>query len=148
MILSARHAGRERRRAKPSPAAIALAALGLLAVAFATLCPPDLRPHLADANLERLGAYFVLGGLFAFAAGRRVIAATAAIVLLAVALEAAQRLVPGRHGQIADAAVKALGGDLGVAAAQLRYPLLRLAARLGARLSRALRPRRPAPAYR
>jgi hypothetical protein len=128
---SANYAGLERRLARPSPRLVGLAVLALAAIAYATLCPIGLRPHFADANVERFGAYLVLGGLVALAAGRRVLAATAAVVLIALALEAAQHLVPGRHGVVSDALVKALGGVAGVALAQFAYPLRRRLARAG-----------------
>jgi hypothetical protein len=129
MSASAAYAGPERRLAGPSPLQIALAALAAAAVAFATLCPIALRPHFASADLERFCAYAVLGVLVARAAGRRALAATAIMVLLAVGLEFAQRFVPGRHATVADAAVKALGGVAGAALAELAYPLRRLLAR-------------------
>ena len=53
-------------------------------------------------------------------------------IALAIALEAAQRLVPGRHAALPDAAIKALGGVLGVAAHQLSFPFKRWLARAGA----------------
>ncbi|HEY8002901.1 MAG TPA: hypothetical protein VIE16_01670 [Phenylobacterium sp.] len=119
------HAGSERRVAPPSPRWIGLAALALAGVAFVTLCPIGLRPHLAGADKERFAAFLVLGALFGRAAGRRGLAATAAVVLLAFALELAQGLAPGRHAASSDALVKALGGVTGVAAAQLWFPLRR-----------------------
>ncbi|MBS0331918.1 MAG: VanZ family protein [Proteobacteria bacterium] len=137
MAKAAPYPGPERRIAKPSPAMIGLAAFGLMAIAFVTLCPIGLRPSLGDANLERFVAYLGLGGLFALAAGRRVLAATVAVIVFALALEAAQRLAPGRHAVPAEAILKALGGVVGVTGAQLRWPLRRLAARLGLAPARA-----------
>ena len=124
-----RHAP-ERRRATPSKTAVGAALAGVAAIAFVTLCPIALRPHLAPASVERLAAYAVLGALISRAAGRRGLQATAWVVILAFGLEAAQRLSPGRHAQMADALVKGLGGVLGVAAVQMLFPLRRLAVRL------------------
>ena len=121
--------GRERRRAKPSRLVIEAAVLAVGNVAFATLCPIDLRPHLASADVERFCAFLALGILVARAAPRRPLMTTAAVVLLAVGLEAAQRLVPGRHAAVSDAAIKALGAVVGVAAFQLHFPLRRWLAR-------------------
>jgi VanZ family protein len=121
--------GPERRRAKPSGLLIALAILGASVTGFVTLCPISLRPHLWSANHERFFAYFVLGALIALAAQRRWLGALALVVFLAFGLEAAQRLVPGRHAVLSDATVKALGGVLGCAAAQFSFPLRRLLAR-------------------
>jgi hypothetical protein len=130
MTSTATYAGRDRRRAKPSKAAIAAAALGVAGVAFVTLCPIWLRPHLAGANLERLAAFGVLGMLVSRAAGRRALVATAAVIILAFGLEAAQRFAPGRHAHLADAVVKAFGGVSGVAGHQLMFALRRLIVRL------------------
>ncbi len=116
----------ERRQAKPSVLLIALAILGAEITGFVTLCPIALRPHLWSANHERFAAYFILGVLVARAGQRRWLSALALIVLLAFGLEAAQRLVPGRHAMLSDATVKALGGVLGCAAAQVGFPLRRL----------------------
>lgn len=133
MTSASDYAGPDRRRAKPSPLLIGLAALGIAAIAFVTLCPPDLRPRLASANEERFAAYFVLGILLALASGRRRLAATAIVLLLAFGLEAAQHLAPGRHAMAADALIKALGGVVGVVVGQLAFPARRLAARLAGR---------------
>ena len=121
--------GRERRRAKPSKAVIATALLGAAAIAFVTLCPIGLRPHLASANLERFGAYLAVGFLVSRAAGRQAMGATVVIMALAFGLEAAQRLAPGRHAVLADAVVKAFGGVSGVAGYQMLFPLRRLIVR-------------------
>jgi hypothetical protein len=115
----------ERRVARPSPWWIGLAVLALAAITFVTLCPISLRPHFANADQERFAAFLVLGALVGRAAGRRGLAATAAVVLLALALEFAQDLAPGRHAAFSDALVKALGGVVGAAAAQLSFPLRR-----------------------
>ncbi len=120
--------GANRRFAKPSPLLLSLVVLGIAAITFATLCPISLRPHLASANQERFGAYVVLGGLLALAAGRRWLASAMFVVVLVCALEAAQLLVPGRDAVISDALVKALGGVLGSVAGQFMFPLRRLIA--------------------
>jgi VanZ family protein len=99
-------------------------------IGFLTLCPGGLRPHLANADLERFGAYLVLGVLVSRAAGRRAVGATMLVMALAFGLEAAQRFAPGRHAQMAQALVKAFGGLSGVMAAELGFPLKRLIARL------------------
>jgi hypothetical protein len=118
----------ERRRAQPSVLLIALAILSAEVIGFVTLCPISLRPHLWSANQERFVAYFVVGALVALAAQRRRLGALALVLFLAFGLEAAQRLIPGRHAMLSDATVKALGGVLGCAAAQISFPLRRLLA--------------------
>ncbi len=99
---------------------IALAALGVCAIGYATLCPIGMRPHLASADQERFCAYFVLGLLMASAAPRRWIMIMGLVVLVAVGLEAGQLLVPGRDARVGDALVKAVGGALG---AQSRFSI-------------------------
>lgn len=129
MATATSHIGPDRRLAKPSPLLVGLVVLGVASISFATLCPISLRPHLASANEERFGAYFVVGVLIALVAGRRWLAATTFVAVLAFGLEAAQLLVPGRDAVVSDALVKALGGVLGSAAGQFIFPLKRLIAR-------------------
>jgi len=133
--------GPDRRRAQPSPVLVSLAVTTLFAIAFATLCPIGLRPHLASADEERFGAYFVLGGLAALASGRRTAQAAVLVVLAAFALEYAQHLAPSRHAHLADAMVKALGGVAGALAAQLTFPARRWLARAMKPAAAPVRPR-------
>jgi len=128
------YTGPERRIARPSIAAICASLAVFGAIAFATLCPPELRPHLAGANEERFGAYFLLGVCMAFAFPRRPNLVVFAVAGIACALEAGQLLVPGRDAVFADACVKAMGGLWGVFAAQMSYGAIRL-------IRRKLRPR-------
>lgn len=120
----------DRRRAKPSAITVGAALLGMAAVGFATLCPAGLRPHLANADVERFSAYLVLGALISRAAGRRAVGATMLVMALAFGLEATQRFAPGRHAQMTQALIKAFGGLSGVMAAELVFPLKRLMMRL------------------
>jgi hypothetical protein len=124
------YTGPERRITRPSPMFIALALLGLAGIIFATLCPIGLRPHFADANQERFGAYFCLGFLFAMVGRRRWLTVTAFVIVVACVLEAGQLLVPGRDARLEDAAFKAMGGVLGSTAGYLSFPLRRLLVRL------------------
>lgn len=124
--------GRNRRIARPSPMMVGLAVLSAAAIAFATLCPIQMRPHLLGANEERFAAYLALGALVSWASGRHWLGATAIVVIVALGLEAAQCLVPGRDAAWADAVVKAFGGALGSGAAQLVFPAKRLLTRLAA----------------
>ena len=125
-----RYVGPERRIAKPSPAMIALALLGLAGIVYATLCPIGMRPHLASADEERFGAYFVLGLLMAFAAPRRRWAVTLLVMSIAIGLEAGQLLIPGRDARISDALVKAVGGGLGAQSYFTTFAARRLLARV------------------
>lgn len=120
-----RYQGPERRVAKPWLPAVGLSLLVFVAIAFATLCPPELRPHLAGADEERFGAYFLLGGCMAFALPRRTSAVILVIALVAFGLEAGQLLVPGRDAALPDACVKAMGGVWGAFAARSSYSLRR-----------------------
>jgi hypothetical protein len=123
--MAAAYVGRERRRTEPSPLVISLAVTVFAAIVFVTLCPIGLRPHLAGADQERFGAWLLLGALVQLAAGRRAALPTAAVIVAAIALESAQHLAPGRHAQVSDALVKAIGGALGCAAGQLVFPIRR-----------------------
>lgn len=130
MTTAALFVRRERRSARPSRSVITAALLGVGVIAFVTLCPIGLRPQLANAEVERLTAYGLLGVLISRAAGRRALEGTLLVMVLAFGLEAAQRFAPGRHAHLADAVVKAFGGVSGVAAHQLMFPLRRMIVRL------------------
>ena len=133
-----RYSGAERRFRKPSPVAMATAALALGGIAFATLCPPELRPHLAGADQERFAAYAVLGLFAALAFPRRANVVVFAVAFVAFVLEAGQLLVPGRDAVFSDACVKAMGGVAGVFVAQSSYALKRrLFPERGMRIARA-----------
>jgi hypothetical protein len=89
------------------------AAWGMLAlIAFWTLGPVADRPRLGPPQLERFGAYFVLGALFVWAYGRPRLVASL-LVAVAVGLELAQLLVPGRDAGVPDAIAKSLGAIAG-----------------------------------
>ncbi len=130
MTATSHLAGPERRSGRVSPLAVGLALAAIVGVAMVTLCPIDLRPHVAPANVERFGAYAVVGLLVSLAAGRRRLEATALVMLIALGLEATQALIPTRHAAASDALVKALGGVIGCFAGQLLFPLRRLVIRL------------------
>lgn len=140
MARTAAYSGPNRRFAKPSPLVVGLAALAVCGIAFATLCPIELRPRMAEPDAERFAAFFGLGGLIALAAGRRWIGATAAVMLLAFGFEAAQLVVPGRDAMLSDAIIKAMGGVCGSAAAQAVFAARRLAVRLSDVLGRRAKP--------
>ena len=105
--------------------AIGLAALVFAGIAFATLCPQEMRPHLGNADVERFGAYFLLGVCASFAFPRRGSLVVFAVAIAAFGLEAGQLLVPGRDAVFSDACVKAMGGVWGCFAAQSSYALMR-----------------------
>jgi VanZ family protein len=88
--------------------------LVLAYVAFATLSPIALRPELTNANVERFGAFMLVGLLFALAYPQRFYLVVGTTVGSAILLEALQFLSPGRHGRIHDAGVKIAGGIAGI----------------------------------
>ena len=94
------------------------------AIAFVTLCPIQSRPQLStDPQAERLIAFLALGFVFGLAYPRHRAQVAVVGVVCAFALEAAQRLVAGRHGELRDVLAKTTGGLLGVLAADLAQRL-------------------------
>ena len=82
----------------------------LTAIVFVTLSPIGLRPETAaPASLERFAAFAALGGTFCLGYPKHRVPVLLLMIAAAGVLEALQHLVPGRHGRIADAAVKELG---------------------------------------
>jgi VanZ family protein len=77
---------------------------------FVTLAPQSWRPHLADAQVERFGAYFVVGLAFALAYPKRLRLVALGVVAGAVCLELLQLIAPGRDAGVRDALAKSLGG--------------------------------------
>ena len=99
--------------------------LALAYIVYATLCPIDARPVLADLQFEHFAAFALMGLAFGLAYPSRVFLVVAIVVGSAVALEALQLLTPDRHGRILDALVKAAGGICGIGVSQLGPLLLR-----------------------
>ena len=129
-----RYAGPERRIAKPSLMLIGLSAAAVCGIAYATLCPIGMRPHLASADEERFGAYFVMGALVAMAAPRRWLSITLFVAAVAAGLEAGQLLIPGRDARVGDALVKMAGGVLGAQAVFCSFAVRRFTARMAVKL--------------
>lgn len=97
-----------------------IAAMLLLAmIAFTTLSPIGMRPHVADANLERGFAFALLGIAVAFGFPQRVWQSLLFVATTAMVLELMQTLEPSRHGRMADAVVKASAGIAGVLIGQI-----------------------------
>ncbi|MGB3866780.1 MAG: hypothetical protein WBA29_14240 [Xanthobacteraceae bacterium] len=94
-----------------------LAWLCLAFIVFVTVGPIGVRPVTgASPQLERLVAFAVMGALFAAAYPRHIVAAAVVVIGAAVLLEIFQLLEPSRHGRLFDAAVKIVGGALGISA--------------------------------
>lgn len=83
-------------------------------IVFATLAPISLRPETGGVSFERFTAFALLGALAACLYPRQLGWVAALVVAIAFALEAIQLIVPTRHGEIADATVKAFGALSGV----------------------------------
>lgn len=99
-------------------------ALGL--IAFVTLSPIGDRPSIASPHLEHFAAFALVGLAFALAYPNRVLLVVAIVIGAALGLEALQLLTPDRHGRVADALVKALGGISGICLGQMLSFLLHL----------------------
>src|SRR4051812_14039356 len=85
----------------------------VLVVAGATLSPIELRPVTsAPADIERVVAFGLIGASFWLGYPQRR-GIVLVVIGLAGLLEAAQMLVPGRHGTLHDFLVKGLGALAG-----------------------------------
>jgi VanZ family protein len=92
-----------------------LAWLLLAGLVFVTLSPDDLRPVTAlPTQIERGFAVAVIGFVFAIAYPRHIWLVAALVLGATVLLEILQLVTPSRHGRIADAAAKLLGGAIGL----------------------------------
>ena len=96
------------------------------AIVFATLGPPQYRPHAAITHDgEHALAFILLGLAFALAYPRqRILAAGISVVSIGV-LELLQLFVPGRHARLEDFVVDALAALAGFAIAAMTGWLLR-----------------------
>ncbi|WP_337417272.1 VanZ family protein [Sinorhizobium fredii] len=98
-------------------AATVLAWLLLALIAYWTLSPIGMRPHIGTwAHVERFGAYALLGFLFATAFPRRIPLVLAMVFGVAVSFELLQMLSADRHARVEDLAVKMSGAACGVGA--------------------------------
>jgi VanZ family protein len=91
-----------------------LAWLTLLGIAFATLSPIGLRPHLGAVSVERFWAFAVAALLFGLAYPRQTWLVALMVSGAAIGLEILQHLTPDRHGHVSDALVKLAGAIAGV----------------------------------
>jgi VanZ family protein len=95
-------------------------------IAFVTLAPVADRPSLVTPHLEHFAAFALMGVAFALAYPNRVLLVVILVIGTALGLEALQLLTPDRHGRVADALVKALGGISGICVGQMLSFLLQL----------------------
>jgi hypothetical protein len=93
-------------------------------IIFATLSPAHLRPELTATEpalvvvFERVGAFAVLGLLFASGYPRRHRLVCVIVLGSAILLEFLQILVPDRDARMVDAIEKIAGGGTGIFTAQ------------------------------
>lgn len=113
----------------------AFAWLLAIAVTFATLGPPGLRPHSdLGQDGEHAFAFILIGLAFGLAYPRRRFATAAIAVVLIGILELMQLWAPGRHARLEDFLVDAATACVGfafVAAAQWALARLRTVASEG-----------------
>lgn len=93
--------------------------LTLAFIVFATLSSIEMRPRTGSVHLERFGAFWVLGVLFAAVYPKRIGTVLLLVAATAVGLEFFQLLSPSRHARLGDLLVKTAGGASGVAACWL-----------------------------
>lgn len=90
--------------------------LVLACIFIVTIGPIDWRPISGEpADVERFGAFFFVGALFALAYPKHWMLVLLLIVGCAGLFELLQRLTPGRHGEILDFLIKAAGALGGTA---------------------------------
>jgi glycopeptide antibiotics resistance protein len=93
----------------------AAAWLLLVAVAFVTLAPIGWRPNTGfSANMERFGAFAMIGLAFSLAYPRRLWLITLVVFGSALTFEALQFLAQTRHPGIRDLIAKVAGGSAGI----------------------------------
>jgi VanZ family protein len=104
------------------------------AVAFATLGPPDFRPHASPLGQdgEHALAFVLLGIAFGVAYTRNRLMTAAVAVGLTGLIEILQLWAPGRHARLEDFLVDALAACVGLAAAALWDWTVRRTQRSGA----------------
>jgi hypothetical protein len=92
----------------------------ICAVVFVTLGPIRVRPITGEpASLERLVAFAAIGAVFWAAYPKQRLFVLLFVLATVAGLELAQIYVPGRHGRVGDALVKATGALVGAGLAAL-----------------------------
>ena len=85
------------------------------AIAFATLGPPEQRPHSnLGQNGEHALAFVLLGLAFGLANTRNRLLTAAFVIAFTGLIEVLQFLAPGRHARLQDFVVDALAASLGL----------------------------------
>ncbi|MCA1442482.1 VanZ family protein [Ensifer sp. IC4062] len=95
-------------------------------IAYSTLSPIDLRPHIGTwVHVERFGAFGLLGLLFTIGYPGRLPFVIMIVLGTAVGFELLQVLSMDRHARFEDLMVKLAGGICGIAAGCLLARWLR-----------------------
>jgi hypothetical protein len=95
-----------------------IAWLFVCAIAIVTLSPIELRPvTAAPADLERFAAFVAIGAAFCLGYPKHRLTIVLVVIGIAGLLEVLQHVVPGRHGQVHDYVMKAIGVMVGAVAA-------------------------------
>jgi hypothetical protein len=92
--------------------------LSLGFIAYATLSPLAVRPHVASVGFEHIGAFAVTGLLFAVAYPRHSLTVAILVFGSAIILEFSQLLTPDRHARFSDLLIKLAGGSIGILTAR------------------------------
>src|SRR3954449_2149681 len=96
------------------------------AVTFATLGPPNYRPHSPlGQDAEHALAFVLVGLAFGLAYPRRRVLTAGVTVILIGALELLQLWMPGRHARWEDFVVDVLAAGVGIAMAAVLDRLMR-----------------------
>jgi VanZ family protein len=107
-------------------AAAVVGALGVFAIAYASLVPGEMRPHAGlPGPLEHFGAYAVTGFVLAIAydALRVRVAWWAAMTIAAIGFEYLQNFIPGRGAGAIDAIASSSGLAAGLLAGAVAWRL-------------------------
>ena len=106
------------------------------AICFATLGPPEYRPHsILGQDGEHALAFVLLGMAFGFAYTRNRLLTAAIAVGLTGLIEILQFWAPGRHARLEDFLVDALAACVGLVAAAVYDRTLKRTRRSSARAS-------------
>ena len=93
--------------------------MAVIAIVFSTLSPIGLRPRTGHPDAERFLAFFLAGACLAIGYPRCRRWVSLGIVVGGALLEAGQFLVAGRDAHVHDAAVKVVGGVVGITLAAI-----------------------------
>ncbi len=94
--------------------AIVIGWMAVTVIVFSTLSPIGLRPRTGHPDTERFLAFFLAGACLAIGYPRYRRWVSLGVVIGGALLEAGQLLIPGRDAHVHDAAVKIIGGVIGI----------------------------------